>query len=84
MKNINKLRAISNANRIKVLMALTQTKELNVAELMQKVNLGQSALSQHLAIMRNAEIVKTRREAQQIFYSICCPLTVQIIQLVKE
>jgi DNA-binding transcriptional ArsR family regulator len=41
-----------------------------VKELAAKIGLGQSALSQHLTVLRRHEFVKTRRQAQTIFYSL--------------
>ncbi len=63
------LKALSNKKRLSILFLLKE-KELCVSELEKFVNLSQSALSQHLAILRKENIVKTRRKAQTIFYSI--------------
>jgi len=63
------LKTISNVKRLEVLYILAQD-ELNVGQLEHAVKLSQSALSQHLAILRKAKIVKTRRSAQSIFYSL--------------
>ena len=65
----NKLKAMGNERRLEILFYLYE-QEHNVGELEQKINLSQSALSQHLAILRGAEIVKTRRVAQTIYYSL--------------
>ncbi len=63
------LKAMGNEKRLEILYHLSQ-KEQNVGELEKVIGLSQSALSQHLAVLRNEELVKTRREAQTIFYSI--------------
>jgi DNA-binding transcriptional ArsR family regulator len=47
------------------------------------VGLSQSALSQHLARMREEQIVGTRREAQQIFYHVSDPRVRQILSTLK-
>ena len=44
--------------------------EKSVGELLEAVELSQSALSQHLAVLRANGLVSTRRESQSIFYSI--------------
>jgi DNA-binding transcriptional ArsR family regulator len=44
--------------------------EMSVGELNSHLPLSQSALSQHLAVLRNSDIVKTRRNQQVIFYSL--------------
>jgi DNA-binding transcriptional ArsR family regulator len=62
------LRALANAQRLEILCALAEG-EMSVSELNVRVDLSQSALSQHLAVLRSEGIVDTRREAQTIFYS---------------
>ena len=61
------LKALSNTKRLEILLLLKDN-EQSVGALEQKINLSQSALSQHLALLRKAGIVKTRRQAQKIFY----------------
>lgn len=66
------LKALANERRIQILCLLREG-EKSVSELENLVNLSQSALSQHLAKLRRDKIVKTRREAQTIFYSLKGP-----------
>ncbi len=61
------LRAVANIKRLEILFYLRHS-ELSVGEMEKKLGLSQSALSQHLAVLRRAEIVQTRRHKQQIFY----------------
>jgi DNA-binding transcriptional ArsR family regulator len=63
------LRCISNKSRLVILCQLVKG-EKSVGELEQHVGLSQSALSQHLAILRTNGLVKTRRVSQTIFYSL--------------
>ena len=63
------LKAISNENRLMIVCALHRG-EKSVGALEEIVGLSQSALSQHLARLRRDGIVKTRRDAQTIFYSL--------------
>lgn len=63
------LKAISNKNRLVILCNLLQ-EELSVGALNEKVPLSQSALSQHLAVLRRDNLVATRRDSQTIYYSI--------------
>lgn len=63
------LKAIANDNRLRILCLLDGT-ELSVTELNQRLSLSQSALSQHLAILRRENLVSTRRESQTIYYSL--------------
>ncbi len=63
------LKAMSNPHRLMILSQLTRG-ERCVSELERVVGLSQSALSQHLARLRRDRVVKTRRSAQTIFYSL--------------
>ena len=63
----NLLKAMSNESRLLILCNLAEG-EKSVGELQSLVELSQSALSQHLAVLRRDGIVATRRSAQSIFY----------------
>ena len=62
------LKALSNEKRLMILCKLLEHGEMSVNSLIVDVGLSQSAMSQHLARMRDEKIVDTRRDAQQIFY----------------
>jgi DNA-binding transcriptional ArsR family regulator len=63
------LKTLGNEQRLLVLCNLISG-PLSVGELNERVELSQSALSQHLALLREAGLVETRREAQTIYYSL--------------
>jgi DNA-binding transcriptional ArsR family regulator len=63
------LKAMSNQHRLMILCQLVPG-EKSVGELERIIGLSQSALSQHLARLRRDNMVKTRRVAQTIFYSL--------------
>lgn len=63
------MKAMSNEQRLLILCLLFDG-ELNVGELQTRIELSQSALSQHLAVLREAGFVDARREAQTVFYSL--------------
>ncbi|KGF69835.1 ArsR family transcriptional regulator [Hoeflea sp. BAL378] len=63
------LAAMGNQKRMMILCNLAKG-EMQVGALAEKVALSQSALSQHLAKLRTRNLVKTRRDAQAIYYSI--------------
>jgi len=63
------LSVLGNANRLAILEHLSSG-ELQVNALAKMLNLGQSALSQHLAIMKACQFVTARRASQAIFYSV--------------
>lgn len=63
------LKGLSNERRLAILCALSEA-ERSVTELASFVDLSQSALSQHLARLRRDGLVRARRDAQNIFYSL--------------
>ncbi|MEN1929432.1 metalloregulator ArsR/SmtB family transcription factor [Luteimonas sp. MJ250] len=63
------LKALAHPARLLVLCQLAEG-ERSVGELQPITSLSMSALSQHLAILRDMELVNTRREAQTIIYSL--------------
>ncbi len=78
-----RLALVANAKRLLILCELSKG-ERSVGALQEAVGLGQSALSQHLAKLREAGIVATRREAQTIFYSLCDPQTEALMSSLYE
>jgi ArsR family transcriptional regulator len=68
----SRLALVANANRLLILCELAKG-ERSVGALQQAVGLSQSALSQHLAKLREAGMVATRRESQTIHYRIDDP-----------
>ena len=69
------LRALSNERRLMILCKLVEWGEATVGSLVEAVGLSQSALSQHLAKMREEGIVTYRRESQTLWYRIADPRT---------
>lgn len=63
------LKALANPQRLRILCLLHE-RELSVGEINAQVDLSQSALSQHLAVLRGKGLVRTRRQAQAIHYSL--------------
>lgn len=63
------LEAMANTKRLLILCNLLE-QEMNVSELEERVDLAQSALSQHLAKLRAWNLVKARRDGQQVRYSL--------------
>lgn len=67
------LRLLANEKRLMALCILAQSGEMSAGALGEAVGLGQSALSQHLALLRAEGLVATRREAQTLHYRISDP-----------
>ena len=77
----NTLRALGNERRLMILCKLVEAGEMTVGALVEAVGLSQSALSQHLAKMRDEKIVTFRRDSQTLWYRIADP---RIEQLMAE
>lgn len=63
------LKALAHPSRLMVMCWLVE-QEASVGALQELVGLSMSALSQHLAVLREVELVTTRKEAQTVFYSV--------------
>ena len=61
------LKTIAHESRLMILCMLVKN-EMTVSQINEYVNLSQSALSQHLAVLRQNNLVETRRESQTIYY----------------
>ena len=77
------LKALSNERRLMILCQLGD-RELAVGQIQPLVGLSQSALSQHLAVLREQGVVATRREGQAIFYRIADPAAVKLVGTLAE
>jgi len=78
------LRAVGNEHRLLVLCLLLAHGEMTVGALHAQVPLSQSALSQHLARMRDEGLVSFRREAQTLYYRIENPHVARLIATLKD
>ena len=58
--------------------------ELSVGQIVDRVGISQSALSQHLAKLREEGLVATRKEAQTVFYRVCDPKAGQVLTLLHD
>ncbi|MCH1921111.1 metalloregulator ArsR/SmtB family transcription factor [Shewanella sp. A3A] len=74
------LKAVANPYRLMILCLLLD-KELSVTELNETVPLSQSALSQHLAVLRAEDLVATRKSSQIVYYSLKNQQVTEIISI---
>lgn len=77
------LKTIGNEHRLMILCALSEG-ELSVGALNDRVPLSQSALSQHLAVLREDGLVSTRREAQTIYYQAAKGPALEVIRVLHR
>lgn len=78
------LRALANEQRLLILCHLSAAGELSVSALGERLTLSQSALSQHLARLREDDIVSFRREAQTLFYHIADEKAARLLAQLHE
>ena len=78
------LKLLANENRLLILCRLVAEREMPVGGIAAAVGLSQSALSQHLARMRDDGLVATRREGQTIFYRLADKNVARILTLLKH
>jgi ArsR family transcriptional regulator, virulence genes transcriptional regulator len=74
------LRMLANEKRLLILCHLAQRGEISVTPLATLVGLSQSALSQHLARLREDGLVATRRESQVLHYRIAEPRVRRLLE----
>ena len=67
-----------------MIMCVLTEGELSVGQLNQRIKLSQSALSQHLAVLREQGLVKTRRESQTIYYRLAESPAMNVIELLHD
>lgn len=77
------LKKLSNPYRLMILCCISEN-ELTVGDLNKHIDLSQSALSQHLAKLRESNIVATRRESQTIYYRIANEKVKELLVILQE
>ena len=77
------LKAMANEWRLIILCQLSEG-EKTVSELQSVLGLSQSALSQHLAVLRREKIVSARKSAQSVFYSLAGDEATKVMETLHE
>ena len=77
------LKLIAHESRLMIL-CLLEKKEMSVSQINEQIGLSQSALSQHLAILRKNQLVSTRRKSQTIYYSLSDENLAKIIHALRK
>ena len=80
---VNLLKGLANESRLMIMCVLSEG-EISVGQLNQRIHLSQSALSQHLAVLREQGLVQTRRESQTIYYRLADSAAMNVIELLHE
>lgn len=76
-------KTISNPRRQAIIDTIRKS-EMTVSTLVKKTGISQANLSQHLAILRSKGVVQTRREGNNIYYSIANPKIIEAYDLISE
>jgi DNA-binding transcriptional ArsR family regulator len=80
---VSLLKGLANESRLMIMCVLSEG-EVSVGQLNQRIKLSQSALSQHLAVLREQGLVQTRRESQTIYYRLEESAALNIIELLHD
>jgi DNA-binding transcriptional ArsR family regulator len=75
--------ALGHPTRIAV-VELLRNGELSAGELQERLGIEQANLSQHLAILRNRQILNNRKEGNQVFYSLRNPVLVEVLDIMRR
>jgi DNA-binding transcriptional ArsR family regulator len=77
------MKAISHPLRLKILCVLGD-QEVSVQGIVEAVGTSQSNISQHLAILREKGILRSRKDANRVFYSVSDQRTLKLIVMMRE
>ena len=78
------LRSVNHKLRQQILQLLEENGRLTVTEIFVRLRLEQSVASQHLAILRHSNVVKTERDGKFIYYALNIPRLDQLASIVEE
>lgn len=77
------LKAMSHPLRLKILCVLGD-KEVSVQDIVDNVGTSQSNISQHLAILRDKGVLRTRKDANRVYYRVSDTRTLQLIGMMRD
>ena len=77
------VKAMSHPLRLKILCVLGN-KALSVQDIVEQVGTTQSNISQHLAILREKDILGYKKEANRVYYFIDDPRMLQLIRMMRD
>jgi DNA-binding transcriptional ArsR family regulator len=78
------LKAMAHPLRLKILCMLGQTSEASVQDIVDRMGTSQSNISQHLSVLRDENIVTTRKDANKVYYRIGDPKILNLIGSLRE
>src|SRR3989344_8659265 len=76
-------KTLSNPKRLEIINLLRE-KERSVNELVRLAKISQSNISQHLTVLRQSNIVSTKRKGKQIYYKLAYPEMIKACDIIKN
>ncbi|HAE13707.1 MAG: helix-turn-helix transcriptional regulator [Chitinophagales bacterium] len=83
-KSAEIMRALAHPLRMKIMGFIDKNKNVHVNKIYNTLGLEQSITSQHLRILRNADLVKTKREGKFIFYSLNYDKIAKVLSMMEK
>jgi ArsR family transcriptional regulator len=77
------MKAMSHPLRLKILCVLGEH-EVSVQDIVDAVGTSQSNISQHLAIMREKGVLRTRKDANRVYYRVGDPRTLEVVSMMRD
>jgi ArsR family transcriptional regulator, arsenate/arsenite/antimonite-responsive transcriptional repressor len=77
------MKAMAHPTRLFILDMLNE-REHCVCELQERIGADMSTVSRHLSVLRNAGIINSRKQNNQVFYSLLCPCVLDVYKCVIE
>ena len=75
--------ALAHPTRIAIVEQLREG-ELTAGEIIERIGLEQANASQHFAVLRAKHIVTTRKEGNQVFYTVRDPLLIEVLDIMRR
>lgn len=80
----NMLKAMAHPVRMAIVDLIVREKELTVTEIYERLKIEQAVASQHLAILKEKEVLEVKREGKNCYYHIAKPMLKQLIDVIIE
>jgi DNA-binding transcriptional ArsR family regulator len=77
------MKAMSHPLRLKILCVLGD-REISVQDIVESVGTSQSNISQHLAILRDKGVLRTRKDANRVYYRVGDNRTLKLISMMRD
>jgi DNA-binding transcriptional ArsR family regulator len=78
------LKAMAHPTRMAIVDLIVREKELTVTEIYERLNLEQAVASQHLAILKDKDVLAMKRDGKNCYYQIAKPMLKELIDVIME